>query len=207
VRRELARDLHDHLAQILNSIVMHVDYLRLMLEQGNTDPEWLRKELSSLRQAARAAVREARSLVFGLRPLVLETRGLVPALETLIEQVQESNPATRYHFLAESVPGRIPLSTKKARVVFAILQEAIHNARKHAKARNVFVRLRLSEDGSRLLCEVEDDGKGFDLAAIEAHYDERNTFGLLNMRERAELIDADLSVPLDMKRPNGISSS
>lgn len=194
VRRELARDLHDHLAQTLNSIALHADYLRLMLEQGNVDTEWLQAELNTLRQTARQAVREARSLVFGLRPLVLETRGLVPALEALVEQIRESEPRTRYHFLTEAVPARLPLSQKKARVVFAILQEAIHNVRKHARARNVFVRLRISEDGSRLICEVEDDGVGFDLAAVEAHYDERNTFGLLNMRERAELIEAELTI-------------
>lgn len=194
VRRELARDLHDNLAQILNTIVMQTDYLRMMAEQGQLSPERFQNELNVLRQVARQAVRETRSLVFGLRPLILETRGLIPALEAFVKQAQESNPTLNYHLVTENVPPRLPLSTKKARVVFTILQEAINNVRKHAQAKNVFVRLRLTEDGNHLVCEVEDDGVGFDVKAVEANYDERYTFGLLNMRERAELIDADLSI-------------
>ena len=192
VRRELARDLHDHLAQLLNTVVLGIDYLRLLLDRGQFSPDVWREELENLRRIAREAVRETRSLVFGLRPLILETRGLVPALESFIEQARGGNPNLQYHVEATDLPHPLPLSPKRARMVFAIVQEAINNVRKHARARNVYVRLR-AEDNV-LICEVEDDGVGFDLSAVEAKYDEQNTFGLLNMRERAELIDARLAI-------------
>ncbi|MBC7293047.1 MAG: ATP-binding protein, partial [Thermoleophilia bacterium] len=84
------------------------------------------------------------------------------------------------------------LSDETAGVVFSILEEAITNARKHAQAHRVVVRLR--NDQQTFMAEVEDDGIGFDVAAVEQTYDQRGSLGLINMRERAELIDGTLSI-------------
>jgi signal transduction histidine kinase len=142
----------------------------------------------------RQAVRDARSLIFGLRPLVLETKGLLVALEQYLEQLRESDSFTAYHLMAENFDRRLGLHPQVARVIFAILQEAINNARKHARAKNVTVRLRYDREVKQIETAVEDDGTGFDLERVEEGYDQRYSFGLVNMRERASLIEGVLRI-------------
>jgi len=84
------------------------------------------------------------------------------------------------------------LSDDVAGVVFSILEEAINNARKHAQAQSVVVTLQTQ--GDVLVATVRDNGMGFDVEAIEQTYDQRGSLGLLNMRERAELIDGNLAI-------------
>lgn len=194
VRRELARDLHDGLIQLLATIVVTVDHFRSLHDQGRLDSRGLDEELEHLRSMARQAVREARALIFGLRPLVLETKGLLVALEQYLDQVREGDVETRYELVAENYDRRAGLRPQVARVIFAILQEAIINARKHARAKQIRVLLRLDRDADSLTSIVEDDGVGFDLVRIEETYDQRYSFGLLNMRERAALIEGSVRI-------------
>ncbi|HBY97036.1 MAG: GAF domain-containing protein [Ardenticatenaceae bacterium] len=194
VRRELARDLHDGLIQVLAASVVIVDHTRSLLDQGRLDNDALIEQLDYLRQTARQAVRDARALSFGLRPLVLETKGLLAALEQYLEQIRESDPKTHYHLMAETLDRHLELQPQVARVIFAIFQEAINNARKHARAQNVWVSLRCDLEAGLLHSTVEDDGAGFDLPRVEETYDQRYSFGLLNMRERAELIGGSLRI-------------
>lgn len=202
VRRELARNLHDGLAQLLATGAMNIDHTRMLLDQNRIDAEGLDNQLEYLRQTIRQAVRETRSFIFGLRPLVLETKGLVPALESFLEQVREGERSdTTYRLVTggdgssgASLPEEVPLSDKRLRVVFSIVQEAVQNARKHAEADTVQVHLFVDEDQEALICRVEDDGIGFDVSAVEASYDEEYSFGMLNMREQAELIESELYI-------------
>jgi signal transduction histidine kinase len=71
--------------------------------------------------------------------------------------------------------------------VFIIVQEAINNVRKHAQARNVWITLGANE--ADLFAEVRDDGRGFPVQQIQANYIQRGSFGLLNMAERAQLLN------------------
>jgi signal transduction histidine kinase len=77
-------------------------------------------------------------------------------------------------------------------VIFYILDEAIGNTRKHAKADNVWVRLYIR--GDTFVAEVQDDGVGFDVEGVQVRYDERGSLGMINMHERAELVNGRLSV-------------
>lgn len=202
VRRELARNLHDGLAQLLATSAMNIDHTRMLLKQNRMDDEVLDDQLQYLRETIREAVRETRSFIFGLRPLILETKGLVAALESFLQQVREGeHNDTQYHLVVDSsgtpwssLPKEIPLSDNRLRVVFSVLQEAVQNARKHAKADNVWVRLGIDSEQQRLMCQVEDNGVGFDVDQVEERYDQQYSFGVLNMREQAELIDSELSV-------------
>jgi signal transduction histidine kinase/ActR/RegA family two-component response regulator len=189
VRRELARDLHDGLTQLLAALVVTIDHTRSMVEKRRVDLDGVQEELEYLRHMARDAVRDARALIFGLRPLVLETKGLIAALEQYLDQLRENDPRTVYHLQVSNFDRRTPLQPSIARVLFAILQEAINNARKHARAGNIWVIVRHNEEDESLEAEVRDDGVGFDLDRVEATYDQRYSFGLLNMRERATLIN------------------
>lgn len=186
VRRQVARNLHDGTVQFLSAISMGIDHLERLLE---LKPEAASAELASLRDLAREATRQARLALFELRPLILETQGLSAALESYVQQLQ-SNQEFRVHFQA---PSLLPcLNGAVAATIFAIVQEAVTNAKKHASASDVW--LRLQPDDSWLEVTVEDNGAGFDSAAVQQNYDRKGSIGLLSMKERAELIDAQFRI-------------
>jgi signal transduction histidine kinase len=77
-------------------------------------------------------------------------------------------------------------------VLFYIVEEAVNNARKHSQAEHIWVRLYRRE--TFVVVEIEDDGVGFDVGAVDATYDQRGSLGMVNMRERAELIEGTLRI-------------
>ena len=77
-------------------------------------------------------------------------------------------------------------------VIFNIVDESVNNARKHAEAGHIWVRLGRQED--YLLLEVQDDGVGFDTGEVDANYDRRGSLGMINLRERSELLDGTLRI-------------
>ena len=180
VRHQLARDLHDGPAQVLSAMLLNIDMARRQLA---SKPETVASELEFLDGLAREGNREVRDLLFGLRPLALETHGLIAALRQLVERVRgEAELLLNVGDLRDSA-----LDPKVASTLFVIIQEALSNASRHARARQVQIRLGTSK--SEVVAEVEDDGIGFDVKQVDATYGQRNSFGLLNMRERARLID------------------
>ena len=89
--------------------------------------------------------------------------------------------------IVEADPVLIPkIEAGKQTIIFFIAEEAISNARKHAQAPHIWVRLSTLEKDLVLL-EVEDDGVGFDVSSLNSSYDQRGSLGMVNMRERAEL--------------------
>ena len=81
----------------------------------------------------------------------------------------------------------------KQGVIFYIIEEAATNARKHANSLHIWVRLRSFETGIALL-EIEDDGVGFDVESVNKTYDKRGSLGMVNLRERAELVNGLLNM-------------
>jgi signal transduction histidine kinase len=185
-RRELARNLHDGPVQLLASIAMGLDYLGRVIQDR---PEAVQDELADLHRLVRQATQDARMLLFELRPVILETQGLVPALRSYVERLGSSKRFVA-HFDQGNFQAR--LNPSVAGAIFSIVQEAINNIEKHAHASNVWIRLR--RDDGDLLVSVEDDGTGFDVESVVANYAQGSSFGLLNMRERAELIDGVLTM-------------
>jgi signal transduction histidine kinase len=186
VRRQVARNLHDGTVQFLSAISMGIDHLERLLE---IKPEAAKSELAALRALTRQATQQARLALFELRPLILETQGLIPALEAYAQQLQGSE---RFGIHLEA-PASLPnLNSSVATTVFAIVQEAVNNAKKHASPRDVW--LRLSREENWLQVVVQDNGKGFDPQEVEREYDRQGSIGLLSMRERAELIDGYLEI-------------
>ncbi len=184
-RRQLARDLHDGPAQGLAAIVMKADFIRRLLDR---DPPRVKDELKALEDIARQTTKEVRTLLFQLRPISLETQGLVSTLNQYAEKLRETD-GLNVLVEAEELPD---LDPNVAATVFTIIQEAVNNAKKHAGTSEVFLRLGVRDEN--LLVEVEDFGKGFDVAAMEATYDARGSLGMLNMQERAERIGGVFSV-------------
>jgi two-component system sensor histidine kinase DegS len=115
---------------------------------------------------------------------VLETQGLKVAVEQLVERLKEtSDQAVTLEI--EDVEDQIDVSVKA--VAWFITEEALNNANKHAKATDVWVRMFIRDDN--FVAEIEDNGIGFDYDAMMADYDQRGSFGLLNYRERADLVN------------------
>ncbi len=159
-RRKLARDLHDGPTQSISAIAMRVNFARRLMER---DAKSAADELFKIEELARRTTKEIRQMLFTLRPLALESQGLVSALEQLAGQVSETYQQDVKVEAEASVADDMELG--KQGVVFFIIEEAVNNARKHAQAGHILIRLR--REGELLLVEVKDDGIGFDLGAVE----------------------------------------
>jgi signal transduction histidine kinase len=188
-RKKLARKLHDGPTQSIAAIAMRLNYLRMMLDREQ-DVQQAAEELTRVEELARHTTKEIRHMLFTLRPLVLETQGLQVALEQYIGKLAETDP-TPIHLEASREVDRL-LDQNAQGVTFYIIEEAIANARKHAQAENIWVRLYIQ--GNTFVAQVDDDGCGFDVDAVQLRYDERDSLGMINMHERAELIAGTLII-------------
>lgn len=186
-RKKLARDLHDGPTQSVAAIAMRVNYIRTLLERK---PEGVPEELYKVEELARRTTKEIRHMLFTLRPLVLETQGLSPAFKQLAEKMKETH---NLDVIVEAQPGVDALIETHAQgVLFYIVEEAVNNARKHAQAEHIYVRV--YRQGTYAVVQVKDDGVGFDLSAVDSNYDKRGSLGMVNMRERAELAEGTLRI-------------
>jgi signal transduction histidine kinase len=187
-RNKLARDLHDGPTQSIAAIAMRVNFARRLIDR---DPKAAGDELYKVEDLARRTTKEIRHMLFTLRPLVLESQGLVPALESMADKMKEIyNQEVLIDADADIVK---QLELTRQGVVFYIAEEAVNNARKHANAQHIWVRLKPAEEEIALLV-IEDDGVGFDLDRVGANYENRGSLGMVNMRERTELVNGLLQI-------------
>ncbi|MFB0533479.1 MAG: histidine kinase [Anaerolineae bacterium] len=186
-RKKLARDLHDGPTQSIAAIAMRLNYAKLLLDKT---PEKVKEELEKLEALARRTTKEIRTMLFTLRPVILETQGVVAALEQYLEQFEEEAGLV-VHLKAPADLGD-RLNTEIEGVAFSIIEEAVTNVKKYAQARNIWVRLGFEND--LFVATVEDDGRGFDVAEVLDSYDQRGSLGLINMRERAELVEGTWTI-------------
>jgi signal transduction histidine kinase len=187
VRRRLARDLHDGPAQMMAALIMSANFIKEALARNAL--KHATQELGEMLPVAEKALRQVRTLLFDLRPVILETQGLVPALESYAYRLREAEGLN----VVLSVGGEFGRLSHNAEVaIFSIVQEAINNAKKHAKADRIDIEVTPS-DGS-LTIAIRDNGAGFDVSGVTSHYDQRSSLGLLNMRERAEIVDGTLAI-------------
>jgi len=186
-RRKLARDLHDGPTQSISAIAMRVNFARRLIER---DVKAAADELFKIEELARRTTKEIRQMLFTLRPLVLESKGLVIALEQLAGKMRETY---NQEVLMEAAAGVADdMEVGKQGVVFFIAEEAVNNARKHAQAPHIWIRL--WREGELFRMDVEDDGIGFDLGAVESNYEARGSLGMVNLRERTELVSGVIRI-------------
>jgi two-component system sensor histidine kinase DegS len=114
---------------------------------------------------------------------------LVPALEAYAQRLRETEDLNVV-FSGNGEFDRLPYSAELA--IFLIVKEAITNVRKHAHASRVDIHVTPIEDN--LVVVVRDNGVGFDVGAVTEGYEERSSLGMLNMRERAEIVSGTLSL-------------
>ncbi len=187
-RKKLARDLHDGPTQGVAAMAMRLNIARRMLEK---DPKNAADELVKIEELAHRTSKEIRHMLFTLRPLILESQGLTAALKAMSDKMRETFNQNVMIDINEQIAEQLDIS--KQGVIFYIIEEGVTNARKHANAANIWVRLRPVEQGVSVL-EIEDDGVGFDVAAVNRAYDKRSSLGMVNLRERAELVNGLLNL-------------
>ncbi|MBV9837959.1 MAG: GAF domain-containing sensor histidine kinase [Solirubrobacterales bacterium] len=181
-RNRLALELHDVVSQKLFSLSLGADSAATLLER---DVVAARAQLHRVRELAREALDELRTLILGLRPPELERDGLEGALRKEVEML------SRVHGI--EIELRAPAARSPARdsdlAVLRIVHEALHNAIRHARAANVAVTLE-HHDGT-LVVEVTDDGVGFDPQSTDAR---SRHLGLTSMEERASELGGSLEI-------------
>jgi signal transduction histidine kinase len=180
-RRYIARELHDEAGQALTSLMIQLK----LLQRQAADPPAVSQGTGELLRAVEDLMENLHRLAVDLRPASLDHVGLVAALE------QHCQTLSRRHglpisFEASGIDGRLPSEAETA--LYRIVQEALRNALRHARASRVQVTLQ-SRDG-RIVAVVQDDGRGFDTSAPK----DAGCLGLVGMRERAEGLDGTLSV-------------
>lgn len=182
-RRRIAREIHDGPAQAMANIVLRAEICEKIHQTGKGS---LAEELAELKALVKGSLKEVRQIIFNLRPMTLDDLGLAPTLSQYIDEYRKD-----INFNVELVvcgqERRLPKSIEVA--FFRLIQEALHNVKKHAEAKNVTVTLHFQKNQVKVV--VTDDGKGFDPASVEKG---KEHFGLLTMRERTELLSGTFEV-------------
>ncbi len=179
-RQRLARELHDETGQALTSILLGLKGL-----DTAADAEERRQAVAALRELVSSTLRDVRRLAVELRPSALDDFGLVAAVQRLAETFSEQT-GIRVDVEAQLDDDRLANEIETA--LYRIIQEALTNIVKHARAGNVSVLLARKERTA--IAVIEDDGRGFDRAARETS----EGLGLLGMQERLGLLDGRLTV-------------
>jgi signal transduction histidine kinase len=153
-RRSVSRELHDEIGQPLTAVIVDLGNAAVLVPTDRTD---LRDALSSIKERAGRVVGSVRNMALLLRPSMLDDLGLVPALQW---QARETLQRTGMgvELSADDVPDELPDEHKTC--IYRFVQEALHNAARHAKASLTQVVVR--QEPRRILVLVQDNGQGFD---------------------------------------------
>jgi signal transduction histidine kinase len=185
-RARVARDLHDEIGQSLTSVLLGLRLVEDTLARPDPDVVDCRRRTAEVRELVAAALREARTMAFDLRPTVLDDLGLPAALRRLVDEVTVRRPPAvdlALHGLEGG--GRLPAEVET--VVYRVVQEALTNVVRHAGAATASVVVARTAD--RLRAVVEDDGRGFDRAAVQPA-----SLGIGGMSERASLVGGTIQI-------------
>ncbi|BCL34887.1 serine/threonine protein kinase [Nostoc sp. MS1] len=181
-RNRMAREIHDTLAQSFTGILLQVRAATQVLAD---DPEATQVHLDMIEELARAGLAGARRSVSALRPRLLEEGNLESALHRIVAQMRSTTDTA---LICETQGTAYSLPTEVENNLLRIGQEALTNAIKYASASEIRVELVYSE--TQCILRVKDDGGGFGVGSIPLS----GGFGLLGMSERAERINAQLTI-------------
>jgi two-component system NarL family sensor kinase len=184
-RNRIARDLHDGPVQGVSAASLSIEAVLLMLRAGDVD-EGL-SVLSKVRAELSEEADNLRRLMSGLRPPLLEERGLIPALREMLDRFgREHRVHTEF-----SGNATVEIQQDLETLAYRVVQEALANASKHAKATSVNVSVETT--GGQLRVEVVDDGDGFDSGKAR-EYLQSGHVGLATMKERVQLANGTFMV-------------
>ncbi len=182
-RKRVSREIHDGPAQMMANVMMRSDLIeRVFHEQGEAEAI---KEIRDLKKMVRSALYEVRRIIYDLRPMALDDLGLIPTLKKYLQTIEEYHKTVKINFLIIKEEKR--LHSKYEVALFRLIQESVQNALKHAEATEIIVKLEM--DHSKVMAVIKDDGIGFDTLEKK-----KDSFGLIGMRERVEMLEGQLTV-------------
>ncbi|NLJ34242.1 MAG: histidine kinase [Firmicutes bacterium] len=186
-RGRVAREIHDGPAQSLTNLVFRVELCEKLLLNKSLGE--LQGELAELKGLIKESIREVRKIIFALRPMALDDLGLIPALRRYLEGLEEKD-----NLWVDLVPlgNEIRLPANVEIGAFRIIQEALHNVAKHARVSRA--KVTISYGRKQLLISVRDEGIGFDPGKVADRSSGGEHYGLISMRERAELLGGGIEI-------------
>lgn len=193
-RMRLARELHDDTIQAVIALKQRVQLAKKSVKDQGT-----RKLLSELEVLSEGTIENLRRLTRALRPIYLEDLGLVTALEMLAHETSQANHL-EVDFQQSGQERRLTREVELA--LYRIAQEALNNVVHHAKADHAVLQIAFDKD---IKLEVTDNGIGFTVPKSPTDFAPSGHFGLLGMRERADLIGARLEVQSEAGRGTRLS--
>jgi PAS domain S-box-containing protein len=182
-RRHLARELHDQLGQQLTALRLTL----AALTAESTERPDLRTQIQTLQEVAKQLDEDVAFRVRGLRSAALESDGLAPALREYVSTWSRHFAVPVNMFVGPSAHERLPAEIETT--MYRLVQEALNNVIKHARADHVDIAFERNADCVSLI--IEDNGVGFDPSTTRPG---AGGFGLMGMRERAALVGADLEI-------------
>lgn len=181
-RLKIARELHDTLA---HSMMAMLSEIRLLRKLAAHDPAAIGEELARAEQVAQEGLNEARTAITQMRVNTVRDTGLGAALAQAFDRLLDRTGLTG-SFHADPDAARV--GDERAETLFRMAEEALRNIERHAMATRADMSLEVVEDG-HLRLRIADDGIGFDPQVSRPGH-----FGLVGLREQAQLIDGDLRV-------------
>jgi signal transduction histidine kinase len=197
-RKRISRELHDDLCQRLSGMKFRVEAL-----EGETGPEqkWMGKQLRDFRHELDRAISEVRRISSNLRPSVLDDFGLVTALRLLCKDFERLHGVKTTLRLGSDESLQLDPNTEIA--LYRITQEALANVAKHAGASQLTLHLIRRPALVELL--IQDNGHGFPQEIAEGAKGGGHGLGLMNMRERAELLGGTFEVDSEAEKGTCVS--
>lgn len=182
-RTRIACEIHDGLVQSLAGVNFKLDLCQQLVRK---DPAASLATIKESKAQLKLAIQEARQVIFNLRPLHYDKMELIPALTNYLKSYE-----TQSHIQAQfSVTGDEQILFPRTKIfLFRIIQEALSNVQKHAKADRVSIQLEI--DLEMLRVTISDNGVGFDMDAVLRDPDKWDHFGIRGIIERARLVGGE----------------
>ncbi len=182
-RERIGMDLHDGIIQSIYGVGLALDFARMALDE---DPVEARKKIEESISSLNSTIRDIRAYILDLRPRQFHGDDLKQGLQRLVDEFQ-SNSTTRVTLMGPE-DGLVDFPAQNATALFHICQELLANIAKHARAQYAEVHLWTTRD--RVLLEISDDGRGFDLRKMNITLGH----GLSNMHSRARKVGGDVEI-------------
>ena len=188
----MARELHDHLGQVLTALRIDTVWVEKYLKGIDDQARHRAGKMSALIDNT---IEDVRDMAYRLRPRILDDLGLTDALESLVSDFEKRSNISCI-FQHDNIP---EIDNTLATALYRIGQEAVTNSLRHSRASTILVELRNRQDGFELI--IKDNGCGFDTLNTTSG----NGFGLESMKERANLVGGELNISASLTRGTKIS--
>jgi PAS domain S-box-containing protein len=183
----IAREIHDDLGQILVALKIDIGLFKQKISKGKgcINSEEILSKFDDLSMLVDKTIKTTRRIMTGLRPEIIDILGFIEAAKSYILEFEERN-----HLPCQfnSTIGKLNITSQQSVALFRILQEALTNIVKHAKATEV--KISVSIQSGKLIMDINDNGIGFD----ENQKGRQDSYGMIGMKERVILLEGELII-------------